>query len=72
MSPGDLRDLFQVMADLEGLCASHAARSMSPDERRALAAAHKGMAPIVRQGDRAAYAKANEDFHALIYAGSHN
>lgn len=68
----DLRDMFQVMADLEGLCAGHASGAMSPTERRALAQAHEAMAEIVRSGDSTAYAGANERLHALIYAGSHN
>lgn len=68
----DLRDMFQVMADLEGLCAGHASQAMSPGERGALAAAHRAMGEIVRAGDRIAYAQANEKLHALIYGGSHN
>lgn len=71
-SISDLRDMFQVMADLEGLCAGHASRAMSPEERAALALAHEVMSEIVRAGDSVAYAQANEKLHALIYAGSHN
>lgn len=71
-STRELNDMFQVMADLEGLCAGHAAASMSPLERRVLAETHEAMAPIVRAGDMEAYANANEGFHALIYSGSHN
>jgi DNA-binding GntR family transcriptional regulator len=71
-SPKELNDMFQVMADLEGLCASHAAAAMTPLERRVLAETHESMAPIVRAGDLEAYANANEGFHALIYGGSHN
>lgn len=71
-SIADLRDMFQVMADLEGLCAGHASRAMSPADRAALASAHEAMGEIVRAGDSVAYAQANEKLHALIYAGSHN
>jgi DNA-binding GntR family transcriptional regulator len=71
-TPRMLQDMFQVMADLEGLCAGHAARHMTAAERDGLNRAHDDMAPIVRSGDHAAYAEANEGFHASIYAGSHN
>ena len=67
-----LRDMFQVMADLEGLCAGHASRAMLPGEREALAGLHAAMAECVRAGDRVGYAAANEQLHAAIYAGSHN
>ncbi len=72
LSESDIRDMFQVMADLESLCAGYAARAMSPGERRQLADAHESMGSIVRAGDSAAYAVANEAMHALIYAGAHN
>lgn len=68
----ELGDIFQVMADLEALCAGYAAVGMSHGERRGLAAAHEAMAAIVRDGDREGYVRANESFHGLIYAGAHN
>jgi DNA-binding GntR family transcriptional regulator len=71
-TPRMLQDMFQVMADLEGLCAQHSARQMTASERDALKRTHEDMAPVVRSGDPMAYAIANEGFHALIYAGSHN
>lgn len=71
-TPRMLDDMFQVMADLEGLCARYAARLMQPDERHRLSEQHAAMARIVSAGDTAGYARANETFHAMIYAGSHN
>lgn len=71
-SATDLRDMFQVMADLEGLCAGYAARAMPPDARRQLADLHETMAAIVRAGDSTAYSAANERLHGLIYHGSQN
>jgi DNA-binding GntR family transcriptional regulator len=68
----DLHDMFQVMADLEGLCAGYAARAMLPAERDMLEQSHQRMATIVRSGDSVAYTEANEALHALIYAGTHN
>jgi DNA-binding GntR family transcriptional regulator len=72
LSRQDLHDMFQVMADLEGLCAGYAARAMTPSERAVLGRMQSDMASIVREGDAVAYAQANDRFHALIYAGSHN
>ncbi len=69
-SEADLRDMFQVMADLEALSAGYAARAMSPEARRQLADLHQSMASIVRAGDSTAYSAANEALHGLIYAGA--
>lgn len=71
-TPRMLADMFQVMADLEGLCAGHAARLMTTAERHHLADLHRDMATIVSSGNREAYARANDVFHAVVYAGSHN
>lgn len=67
-----LSDMFQIMSELEGLCAEYAARSMTLAERSHLLTTHSRMAAIVNSGDRAAYSSANEGFHALLYDGSHN
>jgi DNA-binding GntR family transcriptional regulator len=67
-----LRDMFDVMAELESLCAAQAAIRMSPRERTALSSIHEQMARIVTSNDTPGYRAANEQFHASIYAGSHN
>lgn len=71
-SESAIRDMFQVMADLESLCAGYAARAMPPEARRQLADLHENMASIVRAGDSTAYSAANEAMHGLIYAGAQN
>jgi DNA-binding GntR family transcriptional regulator len=68
----ELRGMFDVMAELEALCAGRAALAMDTRERDALDALHSSMAPIVRDGDALAYAEANDAFHSAIYAGAHN
>jgi DNA-binding GntR family transcriptional regulator len=68
----DLRGMFEVMAELEALCAGHCALAMDAREREALDALHLAMAGIVRNGDAAAYAEANDAFHSAIYEGAHN
>ncbi|MBB3773901.1 DNA-binding GntR family transcriptional regulator [Angulomicrobium tetraedrale] len=67
-----LQNMFDVMAELEALCAGLAGLNMTPQERRALEELHAAMSEMMRQGDFAAYREANEQFHTSIYAGSHN
>lgn len=68
----DLRGMFEVMAELEALCAGRAALAMDAREREALDGLHASMAGIVRNGDLLAYAEANDAFHSAIYEGAHN
>jgi DNA-binding GntR family transcriptional regulator len=67
-----LAGMFEVMGYLEALCAGLCAQMMTSAERRALDALHTEMAAIVRDGDAARYAEANDQFHAAIYEGAHN
>ncbi len=68
----ELHGMFEVMSYLEAMCAGLSAVAMTSAEREALDALHQQMAPIVHSGDAAAYAEANDRFHALIYDGAHN
>ncbi|MBS7539939.1 GntR family transcriptional regulator [Ancylobacter lacus] len=67
-----LQSMFDVMAELEALCAGLCAVKITPAERRALEALHAEMGDLMRQGDFLGYREANETFHTSIYAGSHN
>ncbi|MBI0435896.1 GntR family transcriptional regulator [Roseomonas sp. KE0001] len=67
-----LRATFEVLAELEALCARWAALRMTPAERRALDRLHRDMAALVRAGDRPGYGQANRALHGLVYAGAHN
>jgi DNA-binding GntR family transcriptional regulator len=67
-----LRGMFEVMGELEALCAGRAAISMDGAERAALDRLHEEMAAIVHAGDATAYAEANDAFHSMIYDGAHN
>ncbi len=71
-TPSQLHDMFEVMAELEGLCAGLAARNMTVSERRGLEALHQALRTLVHEGDPARYHETNEAFHAAIYAGTHN
>lgn len=67
-----LQNMFDVMAELEALCAGLSALNMTPPERRQLEQLHADMSDFMRQGEFTAYREANEQFHNSIYAGSHN
>jgi DNA-binding GntR family transcriptional regulator len=67
-----LRGMFEVMGDLEALCAGRAAVAMDSNERAALDGLHSQMAAIVHAGDATRYAEANDVFHSTIYDGAHN
>lgn len=67
-----IADMFEVMADLEALCARRAALAMSPEQRRGLEAHHRDMGEAVRRGDVTSYRAGNVHFHTLIYEGALN
>jgi DNA-binding GntR family transcriptional regulator len=67
-----IRSMFEIMAELEALCASMAAIHMTDSEKHGLQQIHKTLDTIMRDGDPSRYHAANEQFHAAIYSGSHN
>jgi DNA-binding GntR family transcriptional regulator len=67
-----LLEMFQVMADLESLCAGYAAEHITPIERQTLVDLHADAKELVRLGDLEAYTEANDVFHNFIYSASHN
>lgn len=67
-----LQHMFDVMAELEALCAGLCALKMTPAERQQLETLHEGMGELMRKGDFGGYREANETFHTSLYAGSHN
>ena len=72
LSLREVIERFEVMAALEGACGALAARRLTDAERRALANAHEACAREAPSGDPDAYYYANERFHEIIYAASHN
>jgi DNA-binding GntR family transcriptional regulator len=72
LSLRDLVDIFDVMAELEGMCARLAARRITAGEREQLQAAHDETKAFVAAGDADGYYAANARFHEIIYAASHN
>ncbi len=67
-----LLHLFELMTELEGVCARLAALRMTDAERAALAADHLGARALAQTEDSARYADANRLFHLAIYDGAHN
>ncbi len=68
----ELAERFEVMADLEGLCAELAARRMRPEDAAAMTAGLEACRRFVQEGDPDGYYDANSRFHRAIYAGSGN
>lgn len=68
----ELRQLFEVMADMEALCARYAARRMTPVERETLKRLHQACAEKADGTDVDAFFAVNRRFHEAIYQGAHN
>ncbi|MFL5335791.1 MAG: GntR family transcriptional regulator [Geminicoccaceae bacterium] len=72
LSLKEIIERFEVMATLEGACGALAARRIGDGERQQLLEAHEACVREASGGDADAYYYANERFHHLIYAASHN
>jgi DNA-binding GntR family transcriptional regulator len=72
LGPQQLVERFEVMSELESVCARLAARRMTPGEQDALLAAHAACKEAMQSRDPDDYYVKNEAFHEAIYAGSHN
>jgi len=71
-SHDDLIGMFEVMAELEGLCAYYAAERMTPAERVGLAQVHDDLRLLIQDGDPQNYHETNQLFHGTVYSGAHN
>ena len=71
-SAEQLAGMFEVMAELEALCAGFAAERMTSIERRALEDFHEELRVMIQSGDPQRYHEVNESFHNTIYTGAHN
>ncbi|MBD8688547.1 MULTISPECIES: GntR family transcriptional regulator [unclassified Rhizobium] len=70
IDPGPHRvyEMFEVMAELEGLAGSLAARRLDASSRQAITANHEKCRQSASAGDSDAYYYDNEEFHKAIYA----
>jgi DNA-binding GntR family transcriptional regulator len=67
-----LIEMFEVMAELEGMCGRLAARRITEGELAELVRAHERCEAAARAGDTDEYYYENEGFHDAIYTASHN
>ena len=67
-----LVEMFDVMAELEAMCARLAARRATPEECRDLQARHGDCLKAVQANDPDGYYLQNEGFHHLLYRLAHN
>lgn len=72
LTPARMIEMFEVMAELESLCARLAAQRMSESERRHLEDIHHATGPVLEAENREQYYALNLALHECIYAGSHN
>lgn len=64
--------MFEVMSELEGICAKFAARRMSTEEKERLADVHARSEEALKRGDQDEYYALSRRFHLLIIDGTHN
>ena len=72
IGPTRLIEMFEVMGELEAMCARLAVRRMTAEELDSLKAAHLACEKAVDSLDPDEYFYCNEKFHHEIYRGSHN
>lgn len=72
VGPQALVEMFEVMAELEGMCGRLAARRISSAQLAALVDAQQLCEEVRASGDPDLYYERNDVFHGIIYAASHN
>ncbi len=72
LSPTQLMEMFDVMAELEGMAGRLAARRWNAADEGRIKAAHEACCQVAATGDADTYYYENELFHDAIYAASHN
>ncbi len=72
LSAHKLIEMFQVMAELESLCASLAARRISAVQLSELSGLHNELVQLSSEDQIEAFYEVNRRFHELIYEASQN
>ncbi len=67
-----LIEMFEVMAELEGMCGRLAARRLTEEDETGLVEAHEACMKAAASKDPDDYYRANQRFHDAIYAACHN
>jgi DNA-binding GntR family transcriptional regulator len=70
LRPGELVEMFQVMAELEGLSARLGARRMTRAEHAEMRACNEECSTLAEAGDHEGFFSANNLFHEVIFRGS--
>ena len=68
----EMVEMFEVMAELEGMCSRLAARRMTPELASQLQNSISDCKKAAESGDTDAYYRANVNFHSIIYEASQN
>ena len=68
----EIFDVYEVLAELEGLCARLATRRMDHAERKALQALHEEMGGLLQPEDRDEYIELDYRFHGLLIRATRN
>ena len=68
----EIFDVYEVLAELEGLCARLAARRMDEAERAELLRLHQEMGQLLASEHRAKYIDLDYRFHGLLIRGARN
>ena len=69
---GQVIQMYEVLAELEGLSARLAVRRMTRDERSALAAQHARIGRLIEADGTDEFPALNMTFHDMIHVGAHN
>jgi len=72
VTPQRLLEMFEVMGELEAMCARLAARRMTESDQQQLLAAHRACESACLAADPDDYYHKNEHFHHAIYRASHS
>lgn len=72
MSVQELLGLFELLAEIEGVCAKYCARRLTETQRQRLTDVHLSSLKFVEAGDAVGYSQSNVDFHETLYLGCHN
>jgi len=72
MDVQQLLSMWELLAELESLCARYACERMTNEERESLQDLHQNTLPIVESNDELGWQQANMAFHEILYRGSRN
>ncbi len=72
MSIQELLGLFELLAEIEGVCAKYCARRLTEALRSQLTEIHQNSLRFVETDDALGYSQSNVDFHEALYRGCRN